>query len=1310
MSDRRTRVLDRHLRRSLPPGPDRRHLRLLLTLALFATLALAALVGPSSALAGLVSGRVTDAVTGDPIAWATVHAQDSNGVWGGYVYTDDTGAYAMAMGPGECKLSCIADFHVTQYYNDEPDFASADTITVGDTNVDGVDFVMQRSPQAHFQGTVFDGTTGDPVSRVQVTACTLGDDGLVASDYYTTTASDGTYDLTVPPGTYALRYYCAGSYDEVYYPNAASGSDATFMAVNDGDVKTGVDATLTREPVTLTAWAQDIDGAWLPGIEIQVLSASDGHVIRSATTGADGTCVIDLSDLLGQQVKFCQHDPSGEFADQYYNTLSTGAPTFAQAVTVTPTLGGLYYCETHLYNQSPGEIKGRTLDAKGDPVGGIPVWLSCVTSTNYSVQTVSDASGDYDFPGLHVSRATSFLVEFDATDYFGTYLPQYYNGKFTATDATRVSLAPGQTLTLDSSLYKRCRVGGVVTDANGPVKEIAVTLYDQGDNVVSTQTTPSNGAYLFTDLQPGDYRIGYHDQSTVDPNALPVYHDQFSGGAATLDAATPIHLDGIDTATVTANVQLVPWGGILAQVDSSLEPYGQLSDVDVTLYNSWGEPLATSDGLNDEGGSVSYGYLFKYLDYGTYYLGVNDPGDAYFPVFFDNAATLAKATKIVLTAAASKSTPTIYVTPVRGVAPDTGALPDGSTTVPSVHLGIKAAAIASDGATTLIGGHGAGSQSGTYVYGLGDAGWAQLQLLDVPGDAVAVDGDVAVATVAGGLAADDPGVGRAYVYRRIAGVWTLEANLGPDDGDHGGGFGDSVALSGDTLLVGAPYAYSDTSSRAGAAYVFVHQADGSWSQQAKITPGTGSGAAFGLHVALDGDRALVSRGGTDGTDGSVAVFERSGTTWQQTGQLVAGDPGPTTLYGAALALQGDTALVGDPGQFGDTGAAFVFQKSSSGWSQTARLAAADGQPDDQFGASLALQGDEALVGAPDRGITVTGTRSGSAYLFRLEDGVWYQDTDMEPAAATPASCYGDAVALAGRDLFVGAPGELRSNGVAGRVEIYSPYVTDRDVPLVVDASRGLLINDCSPEGGALTVGSNTQPAHGGVVVNADGSFTYTPTPGFVGTDQFTYQALGLSGWLSGATTVTLTVRDTSDPTLGTSGVPTGWVHVAPSVTLSAHDDTSVSATEYRVAANALWRAYGAPIKVTSQGVSTYGVRSRDVFGNATVGSFVVKLDTRRPTPKARYAATVRRGGYCGLRYEIADPTPGSPTATVKIVIVNARGRQVWATTRGSRRVNKNLICSFRCELARGAYHFWVYATDAAGNVQTRAASNRLTVK
>ena len=247
----------------------------------------------------------------------------------------------------------------------------------------------------------------------------------------------------------------------------------------------------------------------------------------------------------------------------------------------------------------------------------------------------------------------------------------------------------------------------------------------------------------------------------------------------------------------------------------------------------------------------------------------------------------------------------------------------------------------------------------------------------------------------------------------------------------------------------------------------------------------------------------------------------------------------------------------------------------------------------------------------------------------------------------------------------------------------------------------------------MAVNSSTQPAHGTAQVAGDGSFTYTPDAGFVGTDQFTYQASSLSEWLSASTTVTITVRDTTDPTVGASGVPAGWVRSAPTVRLAAQDDTAVSAIEYRDDADAAWQMYDQGtngVKVTSEGVSAYGVRARDVFGNSSASSFVVKLDTRRPTPKAPSAAAAKRGKSCTLKYEVADPTPGSPTAKVKIVIRNSHGRQVWAKTLSSRPVNKLFAYTFRCGLARGAYRFYVYATDAAGNTQTKVASNRLTVK
>ena len=1285
-----------------------RQRRVLLPLLFFLTLALSALLaGPGSALAAAVSGHVTDAITGDPIAWATVQSWYPNGDYAAQTYTDDNGDYTLALSSGDWKISFLASFHVNQFYNDKLDKASADPITVADTNLTGIDAALQRSPQAHVKGTVVDGGTGQPIGGVEVTACTVdGDNWTGGNDV--TTAADGTYDLTVAPGTYGIVYDAYG-YGRLYYPDASAPSGATLLTLNDGDIRTGTNMTFTRQPVTVTGWARDVDGTWLPGIELQVLAASDGHVIRSATTGADGTCVADLSDLLGQQVKFRLHDPSGEFADNYYDCLASGTPSIDQAAVVTPSLGGIYYCEPYLYNAREGEIKGRTLNAKGQPLGGIGVWLRSSSQPNYSVETVSDADGNYDVTGLRVSRASSFTIEFDPTDYFGTYLPEFYNGKFLPNDADSVPLAPGQCLTIDSQLYKRCQISGTVTDPGGPVKGIVVTLYDQDGQTVSTQTTPTNGSYSFTNLKPGDYRIGCHDTSVSDPNTLPVYRDQFSGGAATLDAATVIDLDGTDTATVVNDVKLVPWGGVEVQVDCSLEPYDYLGTMDVTLYDAGGSAIATSDGLNDEGGTFSYGYLFKRLDFGTYYLGASDPLGAYAGTFFDNNDTLAQATPIVLTESSSKSTPTIYLTPVRGVSPDFGVLPDGSPTVPFMHLGIKPAAIASSGETTLIGGAGPGSQHGTYVYERGDAGWAQRQLLSARGDAVAVDGDVAVATLAGGDAAH-PGVGSASVYRRTAGVWTLEATLSPDDAGHAGGFGDSVALSGDTILVGAPYADAGTQANAGAVYVFVHSGDG-WTQQARLTAGSGSGNAFGLHFALDGERALVS--GVAGTTGSVTVFERSNATWQATAQLTASGLDPTATYGASLALSGDSALVGAPGQSDNSGAVYVFQNLTAGWTRTATLTAADGQPNDLFGTAIAYQDGAALIGAPDKGSVQTGWRNGAAYLFRQAAGAWCQDTEMQPAVGLSAIGYGNAVALAGRDLFVGAPGELRTNGTSGRVEIYSPYVTDAGVPLVVDASHGLLINDCGPEGEQMSVKSWTQPTHGTAQVGSDGSFTYTPDTDFVGTDQFNYQATSPSEWQSGSTTVTITVRDMTDPTLGTSGVPAGWVRSAPTVRLAAQDDTAVSAIEYRDDADAAWQMYDEGtngVKVTSEGVSAYGVRARDVFGNSTASSFVVKLDTRRPTPKAPSAAAAKRGKSCALKYEVADPTPGSPTAKVKIVIRNSHGRQVWAKTLPSKPVNKVFTYTFRCGLARGSYRFSVYATDAAGNTQTKVASNRLTVK
>jgi hypothetical protein len=244
---------------------------------------------------------------------------------------------------------------------------------------------------------------------------------------------------------------------------------------------------------------------------------------------------------------------------------------------------------------------------------------------------------------------------------------------------------------------------------------------------------------------------------------------------------------------------------------------------------------------------------------------------------------------------------------------------------------------------------------------------------------------------------------------------------------------------------------------------------------------------------------------------------------------------------------------------------------------------------------------------------------------------------------------------------------------------------------------------------ALSAELITGPAHGSLELGTDGSFRYQPDSGFLGGDQFTYRAVS-GDWQSDPATVDITVRGLAGPTLEVAGVAGGWVNEAPTVTLEAEAAAGEAAIEYRRGASAVWTAYDSPITVADEGVSDFATRSRDVFGNTSTEAFRVKLDTRRPRPKAPAAATVRRGRTCTLRYLIADAVPGSPTANVRIVIRNARGKQKWVARLYGRPVNKPLKTAFRCTLPAGAYRFSVYATDAAGNPQAVVAKNKLRVR
>ncbi|HRI68785.1 MAG TPA: FG-GAP repeat protein, partial [Polyangium sp.] len=291
------------------------------------------------------------------------------------------------------------------------------------------------------------------------------------------------------------------------------------------------------------------------------------------------------------------------------------------------------------------------------------------------------------------------------------------------------------------------------------------------------------------------------------------------------------------------------------------------------------------------------------------------------------------------------------------------------------------------------------------------------------GAAVALSGDTAIV----GARGDDSFQGSAYVFTRSNGVWTQQQKLTATDGAMGDWFGVSVALLGDTALVGAYRDDSGTNTDQGTAYVFT-RSNGVWTQQQKLAATDGAmGDRFGESVALSLDTVLLGAPGDDdnGTDsGSAYVFLRNGTTWTQQAKLTAADGAASDFFGNSVALSGDTAIVGahfdDVGANADQGSVYVFLRSGTVWTQQQKLNATDGAGGDLFGYSLALSGDTALVGAVSDDIGANPDQ-GSAYVFLRSGMVWTQQQKLTATGSAASDSFGVSVSLSGDTALVGAP-------------------------------------------------------------------------------------------------------------------------------------------------------------------------------------------------------------------------------------------------------------------------------------------------
>jgi hypothetical protein len=283
--------------------------------------------------------------------------------------------------------------------------------------------------------------------------------------------------------------------------------------------------------------------------------------------------------------------------------------------------------------------------------------------------------------------------------------------------------------------------------------------------------------------------------------------------------------------------------------------------------------------------------------------------------------------------------------------------------------------------------------------------------------------------------------GAAQIFVRSGGVWAKSDELIADDVVNPGWFADSVSISGDTIVVGAPSReHPIAGERAGAAYVFVRSTDGTWTQQAKlVADDAAADTEFGHSVAIDGDRAVIG-GWRDRSDrGSAYVFVRDGRVWAQEGKLIAEDPEPSALLGHSVAISGDTVIASAWGDRGGLGAAYVFVRSRDVWSQEAKLVAPDAAAGrDWFGYSVAISGDKVAVGASPG--YAGNDRPGSLYLFARSEGVWTQQGARRFSLdSSPNDRFGISVAISDETAVVGG---LPNDDGSGRAYAFSHFSAD----------------------------------------------------------------------------------------------------------------------------------------------------------------------------------------------------------------------------------------------------------------------------
>jgi LPXTG-site transpeptidase (sortase) family protein len=380
-------------------------------------------------------------------------------------------------------------------------------------------------------------------------------------------------------------------------------------------------------------------------------------------------------------------------------------------------------------------------------------------------------------------------------------------------------------------------------------------------------------------------------------------------------------------------------------------------------------------------------------------------------------------------------------------------------------------AVAIDGNTAVIGARNADPDLGggpvqdagaAFVYSYNGKTWVLDSILSAkdasPGDtfgvSVAISGG-RILVGATGVDLEDPNnkgkelkdAGAAYIFTRSGGNWVQQTKLTAADSAEDDSFGSTVAIYQNTAVVAASTKNLPPLVNVGAAYVFRYGGGKDWGQQAKLLPSDPFlGDYFGSSLAVYGNRIAIGAVQTnpigENGPGKAYIFRRDGQTWTPEVRLEAQGGRSGDTFGNAIALYGNTVVVGaqhadpklDEGRVTSAGAAYVYKRVGTDWEEDGTLTAKDGRVFDQFGRSVGIYNNVIVVGAD--GATQAGNiGSGAVYVFKKDKDGWSLQTRAVTDPTNEDDLFGRSVAIS-RDWFVAGASGRNPDAITGAGEAF----------------------------------------------------------------------------------------------------------------------------------------------------------------------------------------------------------------------------------------------------------------------------------